>query len=314
MTSIYRRIRIFCFCFVVLPFVNCLTLNLWQTHQTISFYDYKRPSMSKMKILQKKNHPILEISYTMKGENKLQRYCTPQPETNAAQSEEYSYDIINRTLNEECEFKSGESHSSIRVENAQKKLFFYDLGKAIHLRDNHHIDLIIYRGTHIRKKISDIKEAWFNSYDGLCIADSKNRTLAIDCSKVEEDGGNNFRDRRVCTQTEADCSKQSNTKLLTVSEIPQTPPIYFVTIPEPFAYSQRSASAYYAVWSASTQTSSQILYITFNPRSRSISPTNIIYYGLGYLLYPFTIVADVVSAPFVLAYIIYLFNKHSYVP
>ncbi|AXR62283.1 hypothetical protein DQM68_01520 [Leptospira mayottensis] len=173
-----------CFTFCKLPDSKPVRVS-----STTSFYDYERPPINKMKILQKKNHPLLEISYTMKRENRFRRYCTPQPETNSAQSEEYSYDIINHTLNEKCEFKSGEFHSSIRVEKTQKKLFFYDLGKAIHLRDHDHVDLIIYRGTYIRKKISDIKEAWFverkNSYDGLCIADSKNRTLAMDRSKIE---------------------------------------------------------------------------------------------------------------------------------
>ncbi|APY25170.1 hypothetical protein LEP1GSC121_0226 [Leptospira borgpetersenii serovar Castellonis str. 200801910] len=78
----------------------------------------------------------------------------------------------------------------------KKKLFLYELGTAIHLnwKNKDSGGLFIYRGQPIRKKISDVREAWTvdlkqSSYFDrkLCISDSKNRIVALDCSKGEID-------------------------------------------------------------------------------------------------------------------------------
>lgn len=197
----------------------------------------------------------------------------------------------------------------------KKKLFLYELGTAIHLnwKNKDSGGLFIYRGQPIRKKISDVREAWTvdlkqSSYFDrkLCISDSKNRIVALDCSKGEIDNDLLFL-RYTCTQTEIDCSKQPNTSSLTLSEIPKTSPTYFM-ISSKNVY----AIGYYfynyyrkniAVWlsdQTSSQTTSQILQIEFNPQSKTFDLGKAVVYGASYLMYPVTIAIDIFFTPFVL--------------
>lgn len=167
--------------------------------------------------------------------------------------------------------------------------------------------LTVYRGPHIRKKISNVKEVWTirqNPPDyKLCIADSNNRTVALDCSKQEENS-DLFKMRNVCVPAEFDCSKQPDSKSLSFSKIPKSPPTYF-TVGKHWENTSRKN---YAIWlseSSSTQTISPIVQIRFDPYSKKFSPMKAVEYGLTYLLYPVTIVLDVLTTPFVVAYVAY---------
>nr|WP_228005328.1 hypothetical protein [Leptospira borgpetersenii] len=178
-------------------------------------------------------------------------------------------------------------------------MFLYDVGTVINdlpWWGKGDTSLTVYRGPHIRKKISNVKEVWTirqNPPDyKLCIADSNNRTVALDCSKQEENS-DLFKMRNVCVPAEFDCSKQPDSKSLSFSEIPKSPPTYFSA--------QRGWALYYsrknyAIWlsePSSTQTISPIVQIRFEPSFKKFSPGNVVKYGLIYFLYPFSIVFDV---------------------
>ncbi|WP_061243307.1 hypothetical protein [Leptospira interrogans] len=311
MTGIYRRFYFSGIFLISLLFVNCLTIHLRDYQKNKSLYEFQRPAYDGIKILQKKSRPILELSYRIKQERKFRRYCSTPLEIKEYQSDEYSYDVQNRELDQECEFKTEDS-LNVRFEDAKKKLFLYELGTAIHLNwnDISSIDLFLYRGQSIRKKISDVREVWTvnkNYFDRkLCIADSKNRIVSLDCSKPESDKKSDFV-RHICIQAEIDCSKQPNISSLTVSEIPRTLPTYFSITPGKMHYnSPYFYHAYrknFAVWLADptgSQTTSQIVQIEFNPESITFNFRNVIVYGASCLLYPVTIAIDIVTAPFVL--------------
>ncbi|WP_061249333.1 hypothetical protein [Leptospira alstonii] len=315
MKDIYKPFYLFCIFPILLFFINCLTINLrdYQKRESSSFYKFERPAYVEMRILQKKNRPILELSYLIRQERKFRHYCSTPLEIKGNQSDEYSYDVQNRKLNQECEFKAGDSDLKARIEDAEKKLFLYELGTAIHLnwKNSESRALFIYRGQPIRKKISDVREAWTvnvkqDYFDRkLCIADSKNRIVALDCSKPESDKPDFL--RYICTQAEIDCSKQPNTSSLTLSEIPRTPPTYFSISPGKIHHDFDYYLSYrknVAVWLSdrtASQTTSQILQIEFNPEIKTFHLGKVAVYGASYLMYPVTIAIDILTAPIVLA-------------
>lgn len=110
-------------------------------------------------------------------------------------------------------------------------MFLYDVGTAINdlpWLDSDDTSLTIYRGPYLSKKISDVKQAWTvkqRDFDfKLCIADSKNRIAALDCSKREyQNKYDRFKILNVCIMAEFDCSQQPNSESLSLSKIPKSP-------------------------------------------------------------------------------------------
>ncbi|EKQ83373.1 hypothetical protein [Leptospira kirschneri] len=289
---------LFFFCF---PFLNCATTLLLNKQSETSFDEYVK---LQLRLLQNEKRPILELSYIVDGKPKFRYYCA-SPSSSGNSNKEYSYDIHRLKLDDECDLKGGdEDISRIRVENPFGKLFLPDIGTAIVLPwwDLNGANIILYRGTPIRKTISNIQEAWtvgWGSDERLCLSDSKNRTLALDCSKEEKENYT-FGRRRVCVRTSTDCSKTSTSKSLPLLAIPRTPPTYFIakvwddkkdgkTFPELVAI---------AVWlyePKSTQKGSSIIEIEFLPEAKQFSPGNVIGYGMRWLLLPFTLAIDIVA-------------------
>lgn len=283
-------------------------------------YEQERPNPSEIQILQNNNLPILEIYYIMENKKKSVYYCPTFPGPSDQKKDTYLYDIQIRKLENTCEFKKADSAQTIRIEAANRRLFLYDIGTAINdlpWWSNYDSNLIIYRGPYLRKKISDVQQVWTvkqSHFDKkLCIADSKNRIAALDCSKLEESFLDFeqlgrpvlFKRRNVCIPAEFDCSKRPDSKSLSFSKIPKSPPTYF-TVGKHWENTSRKN---YAIWlseSSSTQTISPIVQIRFDPYSKKFSPMKAVEYGLTYLLYPVTIVLDVLTTPFVVAYVAYV--------
>lgn len=114
-----------------------------------------------------------------------------------------------------------------------------------------------------------------------------------------------------------DCSKQPNTSSLTLSEIPRTSPTYFSITPgNKILYYSDDYLSYrknFAVWlsdQTASQATSQILQIKFNPESKTLDLRKVVVYGASYLLYPVTIAIDIVTAPFVLAFVWIVFPRN----
>ncbi|WP_078126075.1 hypothetical protein [Leptospira alexanderi] len=305
-----KRIRFLCFFLVFVSCTSCLTMHFREKQNKIPFYKYERPTLHEIRVLQSKNQPTLELYYIGENEKKFSYYCVTPSDTNDQKKDTYLYDVQFREFEQTCTFKNEHSNQPIRIETAESRLFLYDVGTAINnLPWWVDTNLTIYRGPHIKKKISDIREAWTvkQSYFDykLCIADSKNKIVALDCSKREQDF-DHFKMRHVCIPAEFDCSKQPDSKSLSLSEIPKSPPTYFSTT-RGWTYANSSLKNY-AIWLSEpppTQTISPIVQIKFEPSFKTFSPWNVVGYGLTYLMYPFTIVIDVLATPFIIAYFIY---------
>ncbi|EMJ57226.1 hypothetical protein LEP1GSC013_4545 [Leptospira interrogans serovar Valbuzzi str. Duyster] len=187
-----RFLILFFSCF---PFLNCFTTVLLLNKQSeTSFDEYVKPPLDQLRLLQNEKRPILELSYVMDVERKLRYYCVNPSSASGNSNKEYSYDIRRLKLDDECDWKGGDADiSRIRVENPFGKLFLPNVGTAIVLPwwDLDGANIILYRGTPIRKTISNIQEAWAVGWGSdekkLCLSDSKNRTLALDCSKEEKE-------------------------------------------------------------------------------------------------------------------------------
>ncbi|EKR65461.1 hypothetical protein LEP1GSC036_2808 [Leptospira weilii str. 2006001853] len=278
-------------------------MHFREKQNRIPFYKYERPTLHEIRVLQSKNQPTLELYYIGENEKKFSYYCVTPSDTNDQKKDMYLYDVQFRKFEDTCEFKEEDSNWPIRVEKAERRLFLYDVGIVINdlpWWGKSDTSLTIYRGPHIRKKISDVREVWTiqqNPFDyKLCIADSNNRIVALDCSKHEEDL-DLFKMRHVCISAEFNCSKQPNSKLLSLSEIPKSPPTYFSAQQGWALYYSRKN---YAIWlseATPTQTISPIVQIRFEPSFKKFSFKNVIEYGLIYFLYPFTIVFDLVATP-----------------
>ncbi|QCO36946.1 hypothetical protein FH584_08315 [Leptospira interrogans] len=315
---LHKRIRFFCFFIFLLSFANCLTATLREEQKRMSFYEYERPTLEGIRILQDRNYPILELSYIRGNEKKFSYYCATSPQGNDQKKDIYIYDVQFRRFEQTCEFKNEDSNQPIRVEKAERKLFLYDVGTAINdlpWLDSDDTSLTIYRGPYLSKKISDIKQAWTvkqRDFDfKLCIADSKNRIAALDCSKREyQNKYDRFKILNVCIMAEFDCSQQPNSESLSLSKIPKSPPTYFSTT-RGWIYTH-SRDKNYAIWLSEpspTQMISPIVLISFDPSFKAFSPANLVAYGLSYLLYPFTIVIDVLTTPILIVYFTYAFRN-----
>ncbi|ALE40629.1 hypothetical protein KQY10_06820 [Leptospira interrogans] len=300
-----QRIRFLILSFYCFSFLNCITMELIKIQKETSFYESVNPPLDQLRLLQNEKRPILELSYIADGKPKFHYYCADASSAIGNSNKEYSYDIRRLKLDDECDWKGGDADiSRIRVENPSRKLFLPDIGTAIVLPWQHSI-ITIYEGPPIRKTISDIQKAWtvgWGSDERLCLSDSKNRILVLDCTKF--DGGSYFR-RNVCIQTSADCSQPPTSKLLSLSEIPRTPPTYFIA--EGWgAWGEKdrktgktaSLTMAIAVWlyeSKSTRKGSSIVEIEFFPEIKQFSPRNAIAYGMCWLLLPFTLAIDIVA-------------------
>ncbi|OOV41778.1 hypothetical protein B1J93_11845 [Leptospira kirschneri serovar Pomona] len=294
--------------FSCFPFLNCATMELIKIQKETSFYESVDPPLDQLRLLQNEKRPILELSYIADGKSKFHYYCADALSSSGNSNKEYSYDIRHLKLKNECDWKDGDTDiSRIRVENVSRKLFLPDIGTAIVLPWQHSV-ITIYRGTPIRKTISDIQKAWtvgWGSDERLCLSDSKNRILVLDCTKF--DVGSDFR-RNVCIQTSADCSQPPTSKLLSLSEIPRTPPTIFIV--KRWGGSgekdRKTGKTVFltmaiAVWlyePKSTQKGFSIVDIEFLPEAKQFSPGNVIVYGMRWVLLPFTLTLDIVTGIF----------------
>ncbi|ALE40630.1 hypothetical protein KQY10_06815 [Leptospira interrogans] len=305
-----QRIRFLILFFSCFPFLNCFTTILLLNKQSeTSFDEYVKPPLDQLRLLQNEKRPILELSYVMDVERKLRYYCVNPSSAIGNSNKEYSYDIRRLKLDDECDWKGGDADiSRIRVENPFGKLFLPDVGTAIVLPwwDLDGANIILYRGTPIRKTISNIQEAWAVGWGSdekkLCLSDSKNRTLALDCSKEEKENYT-FGRRRVCVRTSTDCSKPSTSKSLPLLVIPRTPPTYFIAKVWDDKKDSRtgktaSLTMAIAVWlyePKSTQKGFSIVEIEFFPEIKQFSLGNVIAYGMRWLLVPFALAIDIVA-------------------
>lgn len=245
--------------------------------------------------------------------NKIFHYCANNSlsslETNL--DKDYSYEIQRRKKDETCKKLYNSIKSNVTIE-ANGSLLLFDLGTRVYLPGHDRnspispLDLVIYKGSPLRKSIRDIKAAWI-SKGSICLEDSSKKIVSLDCSNTEGKGG--F-ERRVCIQTSADCSNK--TYPLYLSSIPRFAPTYFLK------ESRYVGSVSIAAWFPEhISNQSQIVEIEIGKFSEQMIISKTIPYVMSYGLYPVTIVLDVITFPFQIAAIFLFlkdFNLTGYVP
>ncbi|WP_036056797.1 hypothetical protein [Leptospira noguchii] len=316
-----RKLVLLVFLFFLLSFLSqCTTLLLRDYQKNTKIYGFYYYFYEVFKDTSgKPGTTIVESPNDWFDSNKIFRYCANNSlsslETNL--DKDYSYEIQRRKKDETCKKLYNSIKSNVTIA-ANGSLLLFDLGTRVYLTPGHDrnspispLDLVIYKGSPLRKSIRDIKAAWI-SKGSICLEDSSKKIVSLDCSNTE---GNGDFERRVCIQTSADCSNKIYP--LYLSSIPRFAPTYFLK-ERCYGGGDRCDSVSIAAWFPEhISNQSQIVEIEIGKFSEQMIISKTIPYVMSYGLYPVTIVLDIITFPFQIAAILLFskyFNLTGYVP